>query len=67
MEPPNKKELIGISPNSIKFKEYKKSLTELSLLQKEGSIGLMLGDATLQTQNKGETYRMNEVINIWLT
>jgi len=54
----NKQELIGISPNSNKFKEYKESLSKLSNIQWEASVGLMLGDASLQTQNKGKTYRM---------
>lgn len=54
----NKDELKGISPNSNKFKEYKKSLSELSKQQWEASIGLMLGDASIQTQNGGKTYRM---------
>lgn len=34
------------------------ALKSLSSLQWEASIGLMLGDASLQTQNKGKTYRM---------
>lgn len=46
------------SPNSKSLKEYKFTLTNLSQLQWEASIGLMLGDASLQTQNKGKTYRM---------
>ena len=54
----NKNLLIGLSPNSKLIKEYKKSLTSLTTLQWEASIGLMLGDASLQTQNKGKTYRM---------
>lgn len=54
----NKIELLGISPNSKKLKEYKESLKSLSQIQLEASIGLMLGDASLQTQNKGITYRM---------
>lgn len=54
----NKKELLGISPNSNKFKDYKKSLTTLSNIQTQASIGLMLGDASLQTQNKGKDYRL---------
>jgi hypothetical protein len=53
-----KDELIGLSPNSNKFKEYKDSLSELTKFQLEASIGLMLGDASLQTQNNGKTYRM---------
>jgi hypothetical protein len=53
-----KKELlIGISPNSQAMKEYQKSLTCLTVKQREASIGLMLGDASLQTQNQGKTYR----------
>lgn len=54
----DKKKLLGISPNSNKFKEYKRSLISLSDIQKQASIGLMLGDASLQTQNKGKNYRM---------
>lgn len=54
-----KKELlIGLSPNSKSIKEYKQSLTALIIKQWEASIGLMLGDASLQTQNKGKTYRL---------
>src|SRR5687768_6934934 len=54
----NKNLLIGASPNSNLIKEYKKSLTKLTSLQWEASIGLILGDASLQTQNNGKTYRM---------
>jgi len=54
----NKKDLLGLSPNSKLIKEYKKSLTELNKMQREASIGLMLGDASLQTQNQGKTYRL---------
>ena len=50
--------LIGLSPNSNLIKEYKKHLTSLNTIQWEASIGLMLGDASLQTQNNGKTYRM---------
>ena len=46
------------SPNSKSLREYKMTLSKLSLIQWEASIGLMLGDASLQTQNKGRTYRM---------
>jgi len=46
------------SPNSKLLKEYKKTLSNLSNLQWEISIGLMLGDVSLQIQNKGRTYRM---------
>ena len=54
----NKQLLIGKSPNSKIFKKYKESLTALSQLQWDISIGLILGDASLQTQNKGKTYRL---------
>lgn len=45
-------------PNSKLLREYKMKLNNLSLELWEISIGLMLGDASLQTQNKGKTYRM---------
>lgn len=54
----NKNLLIGKSPNSHLFKKYKESLLELSKEQWEASIGLLLGDASLQTQNNGKTYRL---------
>jgi hypothetical protein len=54
----NKNSLIGLSPNSKLIREYKKSLTSLSVEQWEASIGLLLGDASLQSQNNGKTYRM---------
>jgi LAGLIDADG DNA endonuclease family len=54
----NKQQLIGLNPNSRLIKEYKNSLTSLSNIQLETSIGLMLGDASLQTQNKGLNYRL---------
>ena len=54
----NKELLIGINPNSRLIKEYKQSLISLSTKQFEASIGLMLGDASLQTQNKGKNYRL---------
>ena len=53
-----KNEVIGLGPNSAKLKEYKDSLIELTIEQKEAIIGLMLGDASLQSQNKGKTYRV---------
>lgn len=53
-----KEELRGISPNSKKFKDYKSSLTLLNQLQEQAAIGLILGDASLNTQNKGNTYRI---------
>jgi len=54
----NKDLLIGLNPNSRLIKEYKQSLICLSTIQFEASIGLMLGDASLQTQNKGRNYRL---------
>lgn len=40
------------------MKDYKNSLKTLTNIQFEASIGLLLGDANLQTQNKGKTYRL---------
>ena len=54
----NKQNLIGLSPKSKLIKEYKNSLTSLSVEQWEASIGLLLGDASLQSQNKGKTFRI---------
>jgi len=53
-----KSQIIGLGPNSNLVKAYKESLNNLSRIQFEAAIGLMLGDASLQTQNKGKTYRM---------
>jgi LAGLIDADG DNA endonuclease family. len=53
-----KHEIIGLGPNSSKIKEYKHSLIDLTKDQKETAIGLLLGDASLQSQNKGKTYRI---------
>jgi hypothetical protein len=54
-----KKELlIGKGPNSKLIKDYKNSLISLTNIQWESSIGLMLGDASIQTQNRGKTYRI---------
>ena len=54
----NKNLLKWLNPNSKLVKEYKNSLTNLSVKQREASIGLILGDASLQTQNEGKTYRI---------
>ena len=44
-----------LSPNNKLLKNYKKkSLVSLNAVQFETAIGLMLGDARLQTQNKGK-------------
>ncbi len=53
-----KEQLIGISPNSNLFKQYKASLISLSQIQFDASIGLILGDASLNTSNNGKTYRL---------
>jgi hypothetical protein len=50
----NKSQVIGLGPNSNLVKAYKGSLKNLSTIQSEAAIGLMLGDASLQTQNKGK-------------
>lgn len=43
--------------NSSELKEYKKSL-KLTKDQREILIGVLLGDAHLETQNNGLTYRL---------
>lgn len=53
-----KAEVIGLGPNSRLLKQYKESLVELSQIQREVAIGLMLSSASLQTQNGGKTFRM---------
>jgi hypothetical protein len=56
----NKQLLIGKSPNSKLLKQYKDSLICLSNNQwrEAPSIGLILGDASLRTQNHGKTYKL---------
>ena len=49
---------LKMSPNSKLLREYKMKLNNLSEIQWEMCIGLMLGDASLQTQDKGKTYRL---------
>ena len=53
-----KEQLIGKSPNSKLFKEYKNSLINLNQIQFETSVGLVLGDASLNSCNKGKTFRL---------
>lgn len=57
-----KQRAINSSPNSKRVRVYKFFLTNLSTEQFEAAIGLILGDASLQTQSKGImtkiTYRM---------
>jgi LAGLIDADG DNA endonuclease family len=50
--------LLNMSPNNNNLKEYKITVNNLSKEEWEILIGLMLGDASLQTQNNGKTYRM---------
>jgi len=54
----NKFEVLGLGPNSRLLKQYKESLGNLSIVQRDAAIGLVLGDASLQTQNNGKTYRI---------
>lgn len=54
----DKNELIKASLNSKIMREYKKSLNKLNDLQLQASIGLILGDASLQTKYNGKTYRI---------
>lgn len=54
----DKEKLKRLFPNSNEIKKYKNSLFKLNENQWEASIGLMLGDASIQTQNKGKTYRL---------
>ena len=49
---------LKMSPNSKLLREYKMKFSNLSEIQWETCIGLMLEDASLQTQNKGKTYRL---------
>ena len=50
--------LLKKGANNKLLREYKMKLNNLSLELWEISIGLILGDASLQTQNKGKTYRL---------
>ena len=43
--------------NSNKIKEFKKHL-KLTDFQRQVLVGILLGDASLETQNKGRTYRL---------
>jgi hypothetical protein len=54
----SKSQVLGLGPNSKLLRQYKDSLGSLSQIEKEAAVGLMLGDASLQTQNKGKTFRM---------
>lgn len=50
--------LLNAGPNSKIMRDYKNSLKLLNNIQREASIGLLLGDASLQSQNKGKTFRL---------
>jgi len=50
--------IVKLKPNSKKLKEYKSKLYSLSNEQYEIAIGLILGDVSIQSQNKGKTYRL---------
>ena len=54
----NKQNLIGKSPNSKLLRDYKSSLISLSKLQFDTAIGLILGDASINSQNQGKNYRL---------
>jgi len=49
---------MKFSPNSKALREYKASLGPLSKIQSEVLTGVILGDSSIQTQNKGKTYRV---------
>ena len=51
-------DLIGLSPNSKAIKAYKENLPFLNSCLRETMVGLLLGDASLQTLNKGKTFRV---------
>jgi hypothetical protein len=54
----NKSQVIGLNPNSKLLKAYKDSLIALNAIQLEVAIGWMLGDASLQGQKNGKTFRL---------
>ena len=54
----SKSQVIGLGPNSTLLKQYKDSLGELMQVEMEAAVGHMLGDASLQTQNKGKAFIM---------
>jgi hypothetical protein len=61
-----KPEIIGLAPNSNKVKEYKNSLVELTKVQWEAAIGLMLGNANLQYQNKAYAFQVHQLFDDWV-
>lgn len=48
----------GSLANNKLLQQYKKYLEKLSQVQWEAALGLILGSASLQTQNNGKTFRM---------
>lgn len=51
-----KKQEIGKSRTLLK--RYKQQLTSLSTIERQVAVGIMLGDASLQTQDGGKSYRL---------
>jgi hypothetical protein len=49
---------MKLSPNSKALRELKAKLVRLTNEQHEAAIGLILGDVSIQTLNKGKTYRL---------
>lgn len=49
---------MNFSPNSKALRELKAKLVGLTEMQFEAVIGLILGDVSIQSQNKGKTYRL---------
>jgi hypothetical protein len=49
---------MNLSPNSKALRELKAKLVGLTEVQFEAAIGLILGDVSIQSQNKGKTYRL---------
>jgi hypothetical protein len=49
---------MNFSPNSKALRELKAKLVGLTNVQFEAAIGLILGDASIQSQNKGKTCRL---------
>ena len=51
-----KKQEIGKSPTLLK--RYKQQLTSFSMIERQVAIGIMLGDASLHTQDGGKSFRL---------
>ena len=50
---------MNFSPNSKALRELKAKLVGLTNVQFEAAIGLILGDASIQSQNQGRTIGLN--------